>query len=135
MDVFDAKQRSAVMRAVKSKGTKPEIKVRRLLHQAGYRYRLHRKDLPGNPDIVFPGRRAVVFIHGCFWHQHPGCRHANRPSSNNVYWTKKLERNIERDRRNITSLEERGWDVLVLWECELKNPDLLANVGKFLKRS
>jgi len=132
MDVFSAEQRSAVMRAVKSKGTKPEIKVRRLLYRAGYRYRLHRKDLPGNPDLVFPGRRSVIFVHGCFWHQHPGCPHAARPSSNNEYWMKKLDRNIERDKRNIASLAEEGWRVLVLWECELNSPRLLATVENFL---
>jgi DNA mismatch endonuclease (patch repair protein) len=121
------------MRAVKSKGTKPEIKVRRLLHHAGYRYRLHRKDLPGNPDIIFPGRRAAIFVHGCFWHQHPGCPHASRPSSNNAYWTKKLDRNVERDKRNILSLEEGGWRVLLLWECELKNPNLLQAIEGFLR--
>jgi|ERR1043166_131249 DNA mismatch endonuclease (patch repair protein) len=132
MDVFDAEQRSAVMRAVKSKGTKPEIKVRRLLHKAGYRYRLHRKDLPGNPDLVFPSRRAVIFVHGCFWHQHPGCPHAARPSSNSAYWTKKLDRNVERDKRNMAALADAGWRALVLWECELNRPDLLTAVERFL---
>lgn len=123
------------MRAVKSKGTKPELKVRKLLHHAGYRYRLHRKDLPGNPDIVFPRRCAAIFIHGCFWHQHPGCRHADRPSSNNEYWTKKLNRNVERDERNIASLREMGWKALVLWECELKKPDLIPSIERFLCRA
>jgi DNA mismatch endonuclease (patch repair protein) len=132
MDVFDAEQRSAVMRAVRSKGTKPELKVRGMLHRAGYRYRLHRKDLPGNPDIVFPGRRAAIFIHGCFWHQHPSCRHADRPSSNNEYWTKKLNRNVERDKRNTAALLASGWKVLVLWECELKKPDLFPSIERFL---
>src|SRR4051812_39007217 len=112
MDVFDAEKRSAVMRAVKSKDTAPEMKVRRLLHRAGYRFRLHRDDLPGKPDLVFPSKRAVIFVHGCFWHQHPGCRQADRPSSNNPYWNKKLNRNIERDRAHTAALCTQGWKVL-----------------------
>jgi DNA mismatch endonuclease, patch repair protein len=135
MDVFDRKQRSAVMRAVKSKNTTPEIKVRKLLHAAGYRFRLHRDDLPGKPDITFPGKRAVIFIHGCFWHQHPGCPHAARPSSNNEYWTRKLDRNVERDKRNIAALEESGWKVLVLWECQIKSAEHLTKIERFLGRA
>ncbi|PYS88763.1 MAG: very short patch repair endonuclease [Acidobacteria bacterium] len=133
MDVFNAEQRSAVMRSVKSKDTTPEIKVRRLLHRAGYRYRIHRSDLPGKPDIVFAGRRAAIFIHGCFWHQHPGCPHAERPSSNNDYWTKKLNRNIERDKAHIIALQELGWKVLTIWECEISNSDTLLTVKQFLE--
>lgn len=133
MDVYDAEKRSAVMRAVKSRNTKPEIKVRQLLHRAGYRYRLHRKDLPGKPDIVFPSRRAVIFVHGCFWHQHAGCPHADRPASNNDYWTKKLNRNMERDRANISTLKSDGWKTLVLWECEIKKDEILNNVVCFLE--
>lgn len=132
MDVFDAEKRSAVMRAVKSKNTTPEMTVRRLLHQAGYRFRLHRDDLPGKPDIVFPGKRAVIFIHGCFWHQHPGCRHADRPSSNNPYWNKKLNRNIERDKAHAAALHEQGWKVLILWECEIRKGGMLPTIKKFL---
>lgn len=133
MDVYDAKKRSAVMRAVKSRNTKPEIKVRQLLHGAGYRYRLHRKDLPGKPDIVFPGKRAAIFIHGCFWHQHAGCSHADRPASNNDYWTKKLNRNMERDQANMASLADEGWKTLILWECEIKKGGILDKVRQFLE--
>jgi DNA mismatch endonuclease (patch repair protein) len=128
MDVFNAEKRSAVMRAVKSKDTTPEMKVRRLLHRAGYRFRLHRNDLPGKPDLVFLSKRAVILVHGCFWHQHPGCRHADRPSSNNPYWNKKLNRNAERDKANVSALEEKGWRALVLWECEIRGSDLLLLV-------
>ncbi|MBC7912040.1 MAG: DNA mismatch endonuclease Vsr [Pyrinomonadaceae bacterium] len=126
MDVYNAKTRSAVMRAVKSRNTKPEIKVRQLLHRAGYRFRLHRKDLPGKPDIVFPGKRVAIFVHGCFWHQHAGCSYADRPSSNSEYWTKKLNRNVERDKANLAALEKAGWKILILWECEIRNSDILA---------
>lgn len=133
MDVYDAEKRSAVMRAVKSKNTTPELLVRRLLHRAGYRYRLHRNDLPGKPDIVFPGKRAAIFIHGCFWHQHPGCRHADRPSSNNSYWNKKLNRNVERDKAHIAALKESGWKVLTIWECETRGRDILPDVKQFLE--
>jgi DNA mismatch endonuclease (patch repair protein) len=133
MDVYDAATRSAVMRSVKSRNTKPEIKVRQLLHGAGYRFRLHRKDLPGKPDIVLPSKRAAIFVHGCFWHQHASCPHADRPSSNNEYWTKKLNRNIERDRANVAALKSDGWKVLILWECEIRNSDVLAIVKNFLE--
>jgi DNA mismatch endonuclease (patch repair protein) len=133
MDVYDAATRSSVMRAVKARNTKPEMKVRQLLHRAGYRYRLHRKDLPGRPDIVFPSKRAVIFVHGCFWHQHPGCPRADRPSSNNDYWTKKLDRNVERDKVNIAELKREGWKSLILWECEIKDADVLGRVTRFLK--
>lgn len=128
MDVYDAEKRSAVMRAVKSKDTTPEIKVRHILHRAGYRYRLHRNDLPGKPDIVFPSRRTAIFIHGCFWHQHPECHHAARPASNSDYWNRKLNRNIERDKKHIAELEKAGWKVLTLWECEIKERDILSTV-------
>ena len=121
------------MRAVKSKDTGAEIIVRRILHGAGYRYRLHRKDLPGKPDLVFPGRRKVVFIHGCFWHQHPGCSRADKPSSNTEYWTKKLNANTERDARNVSSIIDKGWQVMVVWECCTKNKqELLRQLTDFL---
>jgi DNA mismatch endonuclease, patch repair protein len=133
MDVLNAEQRSAVMRSIKSKDTKPEIKVRQLLHRAGYRYRLHRADLPGKPDIVFASKRAAIFIHGCFWHQHPECPHAARPSSNNDYWIRKLNRNIERDKAHIAALEELGWNVLTIWECDIRSGDILSVVKRFLE--
>jgi DNA mismatch endonuclease (patch repair protein) len=107
------------MRAIAKKNTKPEIRVRRRLHALGYRFRLHRSDLPGTPDIVLPKHRLTILVHGCFWHQHPGCNHANRPRTRQEYWLPKLERNVARDRAAIAALEELGWRVVVLWECEL----------------
>jgi DNA mismatch endonuclease (patch repair protein) len=132
MDVFTPHKRSEIMRAVKSEDTKPEMLVRRLLHRAGYRYRLHDKKLPGTPDLTFAGRRAVIFVHGCFWHQHPGCAHAARPTSNGDFWRQKLDRNVARDAKNLAALETDGWRVLTLWECELKRPDLLERIRAFL---
>lgn len=117
--MFTPEKRSEVMRRVRSKNTKPEVFVRSMLHRMGYRFRLHRKDLPGNPDIVLPKHRAVVFVHGCFWHQHPGCRKATIPQNNRDYWEKKLERNVERDRAARQTLSEQGWKVLTVWECEI----------------
>ena len=114
------------MAAVKGSDTTPELIVRRLLHAAGYRFRLHRKDLPGKPDIVLPKHRAVVFVHGCFWHQHPNCKHAARPTSRRSYWDPKLDRNVARDTRNLAALEEAGWRTLVIWECEMGDKEALA---------
>lgn len=117
--------RSRTMRAVKSKDTAPELRVRRLLHGMGYRYRLHRKDLPGHPDLVFAGRKAVIFIHGCFWHGHDCRRGARMPKTNADYWTVKIGRNRERDARALNALAEQGWRALTLWECELKDESAL----------
>ena len=112
--------RSKTMRAVRSADTGPELAVRRLLHHAGFRYRLHDPRLPGKPDIVLRTRRTVVFVHGCFWHQHQGCPRARRPASRQDYWTPKLDRNVERDQRNLQTLRDEGWNVLVVWEGELR---------------
>lgn len=121
------------MRAVKSKDTTPELRVRRLLHGMGYRYRLHRRDLPGHPDLVFAGRRKVIFIHGCFWHGHDCRRGARVPKTNAHYWTAKIGRNRDRDARALNALAEQGWRVLVLWECELKDEAILrASLRAFL---
>jgi len=109
--------RSANMRAIRSKGMKPELAVRSLAHKLGYRFRLHRKDLPGNPDLVFPSRRKVIFVHGCFWHVHD-CKAAHIPKSNREYWLPKLQRNQSRDRKNVELLDDLGWQILVIWECE-----------------
>ena len=114
-----AAQRSRTMRAVKSRDTKPELAVRRLLHSMGYRYRLHRSGLPGKPDIVFSSRRKVIFVHGCFWHGHECARGARVPASNTEYWTAKIGRNVARDRGTLVQLTDAGWAALVLWECEL----------------
>lgn len=128
MDRVSQEIRSRTMRAIRSKDMKPELAVRRLVHSMGYRYRLHRHDLPGRPDLVFPGRRKVIFVHGCFWHQHPDpvCKLAHAPRSNLDYWKPKLARTRQRDAENCAKLEAAGWRVLVLWECELKAPDILA---------
>jgi DNA mismatch endonuclease (patch repair protein) len=120
-DVFDPAQRSAVMRRVKGKDTTPELLVRRALTRLGARYRLHRKDLPGSPDIVLPGRRLALFVHGCFWHGHDCARGARVPKANRDYWTAKVGRNRARDAAARAALETAGWRVETLWECELKD--------------
>lgn len=135
MDRLTPERRSENMRRIKSKGMKPELTVRQLAHRLGYRFRLHRKDLPGKPDLVFAGRRKVIFVHGCFWHQHPdpGCSDARRPRSNTNYWGPKLERNIVRDEYARRSLENAGWKVLVIWDCETRNQaNLEARLRGFL---
>ena len=121
-----SEQRSQTMRAVKSRDTKPEMAVRRLLHRMGYRYRLHREDLPGKPDIVFSTRRKVIFVHGCFWHGH-SCKRGNRlPKTNTAYWKSKIMRNVERHSNQLDELTAGGWTGLVLWECELANEDAVS---------
>lgn len=116
------------MRQIKSRDTKPELTVRQLAHRLGYRYRLHRRDLPGKPDLVFPGRRKIIFVHGCFWHQHSDeqCRHGRPPRSNEGYWNQKLAKNVARDDRNRRALSDLGWDVLTVWECEVGETAALA---------
>lgn len=124
------------MAAIKSKGMKPEMIVRSLVHGMGYRYRLHRKGLPGKPDLVFGPRKKVIFVHGCFWHQHddPDCKIARKPKSNTGYWDEKLARNVERDAQNLTRLEEAGWKVLTIWECQTKDrAALMSRLDDFLK--
>jgi len=113
--------RSENMRRIHGKNTVPELTVRRLLYRLGYRYRLHRSDLPGKPDIVFAKRRKVIFVHGCFWHAH-SCRKAHQPQTNQSYWTPKLERNVERDLKNEAALSSLGWESLVVWECQTAPP-------------
>jgi DNA mismatch endonuclease (patch repair protein) len=120
-DVFSAEKRSDVMRQVKAKGTSPELKVRKLLWGMGLRYRLHRKDLPGAPDIVLPGRKLAIFVQGCFWHGHDCARGARVPKQNRPYWTAKIERNRQRDLRTSAELTAKGWTPLMVWECELKD--------------
>ena len=118
--------RSRIMRAVRSKDTGPELLVRRLIHSMGFRYRLHRVDLPGRPDIVFPSKRKIILVHGCFWHGHSCSRGRRTPKSNVEYWREKISKNLKRDNRNLQLLAENGWRVLIVWECELKNVDELA---------
>jgi DNA mismatch endonuclease, patch repair protein len=120
-DVFTPEKRSAVMRRVKGTNTSPELKVRRTLHSLGARFRLHRKDLPGAPDIVLPGRRLAIFVHGCFWHGHDCPRGARVPQQNRDYWLGKVGRNRTRDAANRQALEIQGWRVETMWECELKD--------------
>jgi DNA mismatch endonuclease (patch repair protein) len=131
MESPDVRRRT--MQAVKSKNTVPELRVRSLTHRMGYRFRLHRKDLPGKPDLVFPSRRKAIFVHGCFWHGHDCARGARVPKNNRDYWRAKIARNRERDRNACAVLATSGWAVLILWECDLKNEKgLRARVRKFL---
>jgi DNA mismatch endonuclease, patch repair protein len=118
-DIMSAQKRSAVMARIRGKDTQPELLVRRTLHAMGYRYRLHRRSLPGTPDIVLTGRRKVIFVHGCFWHGHPGCRFAVMPATRPEYWAAKIRRNKERDADAAEQLHAQGWRVLELWECEM----------------
>lgn len=126
MDKISPARRSANMRAIRSKGMKPEMLVRRAVYRLGRRYRLHRKDLPGKPDLVFIGAKKAIFVHGCFWHQHPGCREGRPPSSNQSYWGPKLARNVERDAQSLERLRAAGWQALVIWECETADANALA---------
>ena len=119
MESPEARRRT--MQAVKSKDTAPELTVRRLAHRLGYRFRLHRKDLPGKPDLVFPGRRRIIFVHGCFWHGHDCARGARVPKANRDYWVQKIARNQARDRAARAALTALGWKTTVLWECDLSN--------------
>lgn len=121
--VTEARRRN--MQANQSKNTSPEIRVRKALHALGYRFRVHRNDLPGKPDIVLPKYRLIVFVHGCFWHQHTGCKLASRPSSNTSYWKAKFDKNRLRDKRNQIALEEAGWEVAIIWECETRQSTTL----------
>jgi DNA mismatch endonuclease (patch repair protein) len=127
-------ERSAVMRRIRKYDTKPELVVRRAAFRLGYRFRLYRRDLPGTPDLVFPGLRKAIFVHGCFWHQHPGCRLARQPKSRPEYWLPKLRRNSERDETASAALESLGWSVLVIWECEVAAGQLLdSKLLEFLR--
>lgn len=125
-DRLSQKERSQHMAKIGSKDTSPELTVRRLTYSMGYRYRLHRKDLPGKPDMVFPGRQKVIFVHGCFWHGHQCPAGRNQPKSRQEYWGPKIKQNKKRDKENISRLKKSGWDVLVLWECELKDIDEIS---------
>ena len=129
MDSLTTAQRSERMRRVRSEDTKPEMLIRRLLHRLGYRYRLHCGDLPGKPDLVFPGRSKIIFVHGCFWHGHRCRSGLNKPASNLAYWMPKLLRNKARDRKNKGLLKRLGWDVLVVWECQLGRESLARDLA------
>ena len=133
MDNISVERRSANMRRIQSSNTKPEVLVRRLLHRIGFRYVLHRRDLPGVPDLVFPSRRKIIFVHGCFWHQHSNCIDGRIPKSRVRYWRTKLVRNVQRDKKNIRLLRRHGWRVAIVWECELAEIEKLSDrLIKFL---
>jgi DNA mismatch endonuclease (patch repair protein) len=131
-DVVTAETRSRMMSGIRGKDTKPEMTVRKALFAAGFRFRLHRRDLPGAPDVVMPGRRVVVFVHGCFWHRHDGCRLAAVPSTRMEFWKAKMDGNVLRDRRNVERLRSLGWRVLVVWECALRDRGTLDGLPGIL---
>lgn len=134
-DRLSPEDRSAHMRRIRKIDTAPELKVRRLAHRLGYRFRLHRKDMPGTPDLVFPRLRRVVQVHGCFWHQHPGCRLARMPKSRLSYWEPKLRRNLERDHMARGALAGAGWELLEIWECETADEaSLTERLRRFLEQ-
>ncbi|MQP68392.1 DNA mismatch endonuclease Vsr [Niveispirillum sp. SYP-B3756] len=137
-DVVSKEIRSRMMASIRGKDTKPEMLVRQALTTAGVRYRLHRKDLPGAPDLVMASRRAVIFVHGCFWHRHKGCRYVKLPSSNVDFWRAKLDRNVERDRKVVDELIAAGWRILIVWECAIRrgaNSDLQRLIMSWLESS
>ena len=118
-DHTDKETRSAIMSKVRSKNTKPELEVRRALHRAGFRFRLHRSDLPGKPDLVFPRHGLALFVHGCFWHRH-GCKRTTMPATNREFWAEKFRRTLERDQKALKELKKIGWETAVIWECQLE---------------
>lgn len=133
MDILTTQQRSEVMSRIRAKDTQPELRVRRKAHALGLRFRLHRKDLPGSPDIVFPARRVAMFVHGCFWHRHEGCRLAYIPKSNENFWFAKFARNVERDANVMTRLRQAGWTPVVMWECETEKSDLSDRIMRLVE--
>jgi DNA mismatch endonuclease (patch repair protein) len=128
MDIVSTEKRSAMMSNIRSRNTRPELAVRRAAHRLGLRFRLHRRDLPGAPDLVFPGRKTALFVNGCYWHRHSGCKFAYTPKSNVEFWLNKLQTNVARDIRNRQELEDGGWNVVVIWECETKDEKTIADV-------
>jgi DNA mismatch endonuclease (patch repair protein) len=123
------------MARVKGKNTKPEILVRSMVHRMGYRFRLHNRTLPGNPDLTLPKYNKVIFVHGCFWHGHKGCIRSKRPSTNQEFWNEKLDKNIQRDKRNISKLRKSGWTPLVIWSCEIKKENQLKKkLHRFMEK-
>jgi DNA mismatch endonuclease (patch repair protein) len=130
-DVFTPKKRSEIMSRIGGKDTSPEIRVRRLLHALGFRFRLHRSDLPGKPDIVLPRHNKIILVHGCFWHGHPDCPRAALPTTNPEFWRAKIERNVTRDNRVCAKLRNLGWSVLIVWQCELTSIETIR--GRLLK--
>lgn len=133
-DVLNPQQRSKCMSRIRNKNTTPELVVRSLVHRMGFRFRLHRKDLPGNPDMVLPCYRKIIFVNGCFWHHHRNCKYATMPSTRRKFWENKLFGNIVRDKKNIYTLKRMDWLVLTVWECEIKNnyDNLVNKIERFL---
>jgi DNA mismatch endonuclease (patch repair protein) len=132
-DRLTPQERSRNMSRVKGRDTKPELLVRSIVHRLGYRFRLHGKRLPGSPDVVLPRHRKVIFVHGCFWHGHSGCRRAARPSTNREFWDRKIDGNIARDASNLEALRQAGWEVLVIWQCAMKDREHLKHtLSEFL---
>lgn len=127
-DVVSPAKRSQMMSGIKGKNSLPEMLVRKALFAMGYRFRLHRRDLPGTPDIAIPGRKIAIFVHGCFWHAHQGCKYATTPSTRTEFWTAKLQSNVDRDRRVVEKLQSLGWRVLLVWECATRNADAAAGL-------
>lgn len=125
VDSIDQAARSALMSKIRGKNTRPELIVRKLVYAAGYRYRLHVRKLPGSPDLVFAGRKKVIFVHGCFWHLHDNCKAARIPKTRVEYWSEKLNGNKLRDKRSVVALHQEGWGILVIWECELRDLEIL----------
>lgn len=132
MDKLSSERRSFNMSRIRAVDSGPELLLRRLLHALGYRYRLYAPNLPGRPDIVFTKKRKIIFVHGCFWHSHLDCRESHVPKTNLGYWGPKLSRNSERDRKNVAALEAQGWEVLILWECQLADRLLAERILRFL---
>lgn len=135
VDIVDRATRSRMMSGIRGKNTKPEVLVRSYLHKQGLRFRVHSPQLPGKPDLLFPRFRAVVNVHGCFWHQHPGCRYAYMPASNRRFWRAKLQGNARRDSRNTTALVAMGWRVFTVWECETSDERRLERLAKLIRRT
>jgi DNA mismatch endonuclease, patch repair protein len=128
VDVVSTERRSVLMSGIRGRDTGPELAVRRAAHRLGYRFRLHRRDLPGTPDLIFPRLATVLFVHGCFWHRHEGCRLAYEPKSNGEFWRRKFAGNVARDTRTAAELRDRGWEVLTVWECEVRKAVDLSEV-------
>lgn len=132
IDIVSPATRSRMMSGIKGKNSAPEMRVRHLLFAAGFRYRLHRRDLPGTPDIVMPGRRVAIFVHGCFWHAHEGCKYAKLPATRPEFWASKLRLNAERDRRAVDQLMASGWRVLCVWECATRSQESVTSLSERL---
>ena len=134
MDIWSKEKRSEVMSRIRSKNTKPERLLRKTLFHLGYRYRIHKKDLPGKPDIVLPKFNTIIFVHGCFWHYHADCKEGRIPDTNSIFWKNKLLKNVERDQRHIEDCKKLGWKVMTVWECEIEKKlnDTIKNIEKTL---